>query len=272
MQFNSDMLGEVMRAHMSGASAEEMKAIYIRRNTLGISPDTPIYRIMELQYLCEDVRERCFSHVKIDASNWDDPTENPLLSRVYHDNDGSAITLDGVVDRFYGSCWSATKMDGIEEWAKFSRGRRSVRIESTPGRLLHAVMSLDNPFHMLHHFIGKVRYAGYDETEEYFSDANWEKHLDSLGQGIASSFLQLDESLSYEDEVRLLYDHAADPWPQQSVRICGHIAKVPFDWTAAIVRLDLSPFCPNGAEAELQVELRSIGLSCPMSHSTAKTT
>lgn len=272
LRFNADIVGEIIQADCRGASDKEMKDLYIQRNVFDIDLDAPVYRIMESQYFREDVSEKCLTYTKIDKSNWGDSSENPLLNRKFKDGvTGAALTLNGVVAAVYGSCWSATALDTLSEWAIFSRRNPSVRVQSTPRKLLNAAMSRDNKFYMLQHAIGKMCYATDVEIDAYFSDPNWEKHLDSLGQGIAASFLRLSENLSSEDEVRLLYDHYTEAWPKANVRIAGLFAKVPFDWPVAIDGVVVGPFVPDGGEALIRGEMQNFGINCTVSSSPTRT-
>lgn len=269
-RFNADIVGKIVQADCRDASHGEMRDLYIQQNVLDVDLDAPVYRIMELQYLHEDLREECLTYTKIDKSNWGDSSENPLLGRAFKDEaTGATLTL-GVVATVYGSCWSATPLDTQTDWAVFSRRNPSVRVQSTPRKLLSAAMSRDNKFYMLQHFIGKMRYATDAEIEEYFSDQNWEKHLDSLGQGIAASFLRLNNDLSSEDEVRLLYDHTDEAWPTTNVRIVDRFAKVPFDWLVAVDGVVVGPFVTDGGEAIVRSELQGFGINCPVSSSPTR--
>lgn len=271
-RFNTDIVGAIVQADSRGASPEEMRDLYIQRNVFEVDLDTPVYRIMELQYLREDLSGKCFTYAKIDKSIWGDSSENPLLDREFKDVvTGGSLTLNGVVSTVYGSCWSATALDSPYDWATFSYGNPSVRVQSTPRKLLNAAMSRDNKFYMLQHAIGKMRYATDVEIEAYFSDPNWEKHLDSLGQGIAASFLQLSEHLANEDEVRLLYDHSNEAWPKANVRVVGRFAKVPFDWSTVADSVVVGPLVPGGGEAMIRSELQGFGINCPVSSSPTRT-
>lgn len=270
-RFNTDIVGAIVQADCRGAPYEEMKDLYIQRNVFEVNLDAPVYRIMELQYLREDLVEKCLTYTKIDKSNWGDSSENPLLDREFKDDvTGGPLTL-GVVTTVYGSCWSATALDALSDWAIFSRRNPSVRVQSTPRKLLDAAMSRDNKFYMLQHFIGKMQYATNVEIEAYFSDPNWEKHLDSLGQGIAASFLRLNNNLSSEDEVRLLYDHTDEAWPKINVRIVDRFAKVPFDWLAAVDGVVVGPFVSDEDEAIVRSELQGFGINCAVSSSPTRT-
>lgn len=271
MRFNDNIVGQIIRADSLGASPQEMKELYIQRNAFEVDVHAPIYRIVRLEHLYEDLRDKCLTHTKIDKLGWGDSTENPLLDRSFVDEvTGNELTLNGVVGSVFGSCWSRSKLDQPDEWAIFSRLQPSVRLQSTPHKLLAAAMSIENPFYSLQHMIGKMRYQPEQEIEAHFGDPDWQKHLDSLGQGIAASFLILSEDLSNEDEVRLLYNHLDEPWARVNARLTGQFAKIPFDWGKAIQEVTVGPFVVNESMATLSAKLRELGITCPISIGAAK--
>lgn len=271
LRFNAEIAGAIVQADCRGAPDEEMRNLYIQRNVFEVGFDTPVYRIIELQYFREDLSEKRLTYTRIDKSNWGDSSENPLLDRTFTDVAGGVLTLNGVVARAYGSCWSSTALDTQAEWAIFSRRKPSVRVQSTPRKLLDAAMSRGNRFYMLQHCIGKMQYATDAEIEAYFSDPNWEKHLDSLGQGIAASFLRLDKNLSSEDEVRLIYNHSSEAWSTANVRLVDRFAKVPFNWAVAVDDVVVGPFAPDGEEAKIRSELPGFDINCTVSSSRIRT-
>ncbi|MGW7775693.1 hypothetical protein ACTWM0_22480 [Pseudomonas machongensis] len=270
-RLNQDIVGAIIRADSRGASPEEMRDLYIQRNALDVNLDAPVYRIMALEHLRKDLQEKCLTYTSINKSNWHDASENPLLDRCFTDDvTGLPLTLNGVVSSFYASCWSATALDSPFDWAMFSHKAPSVRVQSTPRKLLDGAMSRANRYYMQQHFIGSMKYVSAEEREAYFADPNWQRHLDSLGLGVALSFLQLSDELAQEDEVRLLYDHLQDPWPLANVRITGHFASAPFDWALVIDGVTVGPGVPNGGEALLRSELQGLGIDCPVTSSPSR--
>lgn len=269
-RFNDDVSGAIIRAHGKG-DIHLLRDLYIQRNALGADLDAPVYRIMEWDHFLGDLRQNCLTYMRIDKIGWQDSSENPLLNRKFYDPvSGEYLTLNGVVEGVYGSCWSSTASDG-KEWAVFSRNNPCLRVQSTPRKLLDAAMCRRNRYYMLRHFIGRMQYADATEIEAYFSDPNWEKHLDGLGQGLAASFLCLSEDLEDEDEVRLLYSHSADLWSRRHVRIHTTFASVPFDWQLAIDGVVVGPLVPNGGEASMRTELTQRGIRCPVTSSGRRT-
>src|SRR5688572_17274597 len=85
--FLTDSLrGRIMAATLNGASAAELKVLYIEQNSFQIPEATPIYRIFQFQYLSEDIRKEQLTHVRPKA--WGDPLENPLLNHEWREPTG----------------------------------------------------------------------------------------------------------------------------------------------------------------------------------------
>ena len=272
---DADIAGKIRRATFQGASMEEMRPLYIERNAFELALDAPVYRIIELQYFLEDWSKKRLTYSKIDKIIWKDSSENLLLFQKFKDEitDGQFPLFNEIVSRFYGSCWSATAFDTTSDnWAIFSRNNPAVRVQSTPRKLLDTTMSKKNKFYMLQHFIGKMRYAADVDIKEYFSDPNWEKYLDSNGQGIATSFLLLSENLSHENEVRLIYDHLGE-WSNDNVWVTADrcFAKVPFNWPAVIDDLVVGPLVSDGEKIMICKELKEFGINCTVSSSSTRT-
>jgi len=272
IQFRSEDQAAIVKADFRDAPAEELRQLYIRRNVLGMEPDTPVYRIMELKYFLEDLQGKKLTYTKIDKHSWGDSAENPLLGRKFLDEvTGGPLTLDGVVRNAFGSCWSTTEHDSPEKWAIFSRNNPAVRVQSTPRKMLDAVMSLDNSAYMHQHAVGKVRYSKQDEIEAHFSDTDWQGHLDSNGEAITASLLWLSEELSDEDEARFLYEHFNSPWSRDKVQFVKDRVSVPFDWAKAIDAVVVGPLVPAGSEGAIRNKLHEYGISRTVTSSAART-
>jgi hypothetical protein len=271
-RFNDDAVAEIVAADARQASPAEMKELYVKRNTFNVGLDEPVYRIVELRYFFEDLNGCYLTYTKIDKSKWGDSSENPMLNRPFPDPvTGLHLTLNGLVEKVYGSCWSSTPFDDPDQWAIFSRRQPSVRIQSTPRKLLTTAMHLGNSDYMHQHVMGRMEYGTDAQIEAYFADQNWQKHLDSLGQGIAASFFRLSESLQSEDEVRLLYDGMNNTWDKTKVKLVDHFAKLPFDWTSVLDAVVVGPFVQDGGEQNVRNTLHKHNVRCPVSSSLTRT-
>ena len=250
-----------------------MKSLYVRRNALDVDLDAPIYRIVPLDYLLDDIRSRRLTHTRIGRYKWGDPSENPLLMRSFVDpQSGQTLTLNGIVENMFASCWSIAPLDGVGDWASFSHGLPSVRIEATARRLLDAVMTDSNPHYSVQHSIGKVHYFSEADLIAYFSDPDYSKHLDSLGHGIHLTLMSLGLDMQPENEVRLVYDFIrSEPWVQQNVRLADeHHAQVPFRWPDTIQSIVIGPFVRPGGQKAAEQEFQKLGVVCPVSSSEVR--
>lgn len=243
---NLDIVKKIQQADFQGQSKEQMKPLYIEQNAFDVDLDTPIYRIMELQHLYYDVNNNVLTHVKACKETWGDDYENPLLQVEYtEDLTGEKLSLAGIVDDFFGLSWTYNDAECISNWKAFSYGNEAVRIKSTPRKLLNALMSLDDRFFMLHHYIGKVNYYDVDDLVQYFKQTHYSDHLDSLGQGAVLSLMALRNCFESEQEVRLLcsYDPSSSDWVAKNLTKPQHppLCRVPINWSQILDEVVLAP-------------------------------
>jgi hypothetical protein len=268
---NEEAIAAVIAADARGVGKDKMKPLYVARGIFDGDPDTPIYRIVPIEHLLTDIRSRRLTHTRISPVVWGDKAENPLLNRQYPDAvTGGTFTLNGVVENMFGSCWSLTALDGHYDWPMFSHGKPSVRVESTPKRLLSAAMNDGNPHYELQHAIGKVHYSTADELDSKFSGTSPDAYLDGLGHGIYLSLMSLADNVKGETEVRLACDFMPqETWVRQNVRIEGDFLRVPFDWTDVIRSVVIGPLVPEEDRDPIVQELRKLRISGPITISSA---
>ena len=126
-------------------------------------------------------------------------------------------------------------------------------------------MDLKNPYFMLHHFVARVEYSPLAEVDAYFSDPDYFKHFDSLGQGIALSAVKLPDDAAEEDEVRLIFSLSQDSeWAKQHVHVLEDFVLTPFDWGGALDKLVLGPHMQTRARDNVESQLRNLGIDCPI--------
>lgn len=269
---NLDAVAAVQRADALGQTMVQMKPLYVEQNAYDVELDAPIYRILPLDYWLEDIEASQLTHTRISADNWGDASENPLLNRKYRDEQtGGTFTLNGVVKDMFGSCWSRTARDIRETWSTFSHGKPSVRVQSTPRKLLTAAMHSNNPYYSLHHAIGKVEYLSRAALDAYSQDPNFENHLDSLGQGIALSLMRLHTEMEPEDEVRLLCNYMdSEPWVANNMRLTGEFLRVPFDWNGTVDSVLVGPRVETGGLHRIVHRLQRFGIACPVASSATR--
>jgi len=269
---NEAEIGAVVAADARDASRTEMMPLFVARNIYLVDPDVPIYRIVETDHLLDDIAHGILTHTRIGEKSWGDPLENPLLDRQFTDPlTGGPISLRPLVEDAFGSCWSCTPLDSPGHWGYFSYGRPSVRIASTPRRLLGAVMSEANPYSDLQHAVGRIQYVSEVEIEDYFGDADYSKHFDSLAHGIHLSLMALQTGLRDEDEVRLICDAMKnDSWQQKKLKLVEPFLKVPCNWQSVISGVVAGPFVGAGGEKDIQHKLHVLGIVCPVSSSPSR--
>lgn len=262
---NESARAMLVAAESQGWTRAQMKPIVVEGNIFDIDPDTPIFRIVETHLLFDDIGNGRLSHSAIGEDSWGDPAENPLKTQEFVDQvTGAPLHLDSMANDLYGSCWSLHPTATQEMWTYFSYRNPSVRIETTPRKLLDAVMDVDNNFISLQHFIGKMTYVDSGEFDRFFSDADYQKHLDPNGQRLALSAMRLPDDVQAEQEVRLVY--MADrnqPWTQR-VHFRSRFAYVPCQWAGVIQGVVVGSHVDPADVPALTAQLQLLGVTCPV--------
>lgn len=170
----------------------------------------------------------------------------------------------------YGSCWSLHTTATQEMWTYFSYGNPSVRIETTPRKLLDAVMDVDNNFMCLQHFIGKITYVDSGEFDRFFSDPGYQKHLDPNGQRLALSAMRLPDDIQAEQEVRLVYmADRGQPWTH-NVYFSSRFAHVPCRWGGLIQAVVVGSHVDPADVPALTAKLQLLGVTRPAIRSLSR--
>lgn len=265
---NETVRDKLVVADIQGWTRAQMKPIVVEANIFDIDPDTPIFRIVDTHLLLDDIAKCRLSHSAIGEDSWGDPAENPLKTQQFVDQvTGVPLYLDSLVNDLYGSCWSLHPTATQEMWTYFSYGNLSVRIETTPRKLLDAVMDVDNNLISLQHFIGKMTYVDSGEFDRFFSDPDYQKHLDPNGQRLALSVLRLPDGPQAEQEVRLVY--MADrnqPWTK-NVHFSNRFAFVPCQWAGLIQSVVVGSHIDPADVPSLTAKLQSLRITCSVSRS-----
>lgn len=237
-----------MAAALSNAPEADKKELFIEQCALNLPLHNPIYRIFQLAYLAEDIRKKRLTHMRPEV--WNDPYENPLASVTFIDSETrEPFSLRGITDKLFAQSWTYSPHESYDFWDEFGHLRTAVRVQTTVFKLLKGVMSLQNRFCMLNHFLGLVNYRTEAEIRAYLQSLTLADVLDSLGQGVALSLMTLRRSLSPEREARLVYWHQPqddNPWVAAHVRIENDRCRVPFDWNEVIDAVVIGPRVPAG--------------------------
>ncbi|QZQ51151.1 hypothetical protein K6L24_05000 [Erwinia persicina] len=264
---------KINRSNHLGASSVQLKPLYVERSIFDIDPDTPIFKIMRMRHFIADVQANCLTHMFPDQNIWVDPYENLLMKIQFTDSmTQQPIYLSGMMGNLYATCWTLND-ENQNDWLVFSGGEPAIRIESTPRKLLQALMNINDKYFMLHHYIGKVRYESEAEVMKYFHDPNYNKHLDALGQATALALMLLRDAVADENEVRLVYEYNEDatnnPWVKNNVKCTPqNLCHVPIDWSAVLDSVSISM---SSTPADLQsvlCTLTSANINLPVNKSS----
>jgi len=254
---NQTLWNEIRSQEVQGVEQARLKDLYVEFNVFDMKPDVPIYRITAAAHVLRDLNNATLTHTRINKTNWDDDKENPLLDRAFKTDQGELVTLE-ITRNLFGQCWSLRPLSG-PDWGAFRHGLPSIRIQSTPRRLLAGGMDATNRYYVIQHAIGKMIYKDQAEIDAFFADPDFTKHLDPLGALAMLSLLRLRSGLAVEDEVRLLFDyHAANEWDQQHVRLQEPRAAVRFSWRDAVTEVVGEPGLSASVLDQVRIALRLV--------------
>ncbi len=261
---NRTILDQIRAADIRGASASEMKRLYLQLCAIDLKLKEPIHRIFQLNYLREDIENKRLTHVRVSPANWGDPYENPLLRREFTENTGTTVSLEELCSSLFGICWTGDSQESHDQWNAFSHGKLALRVSTTAEKLLAGVMNIENPFYMLSHFLGKVSYYAQRDIDQWLQDSDYQDFVDSLGQRFASAMLVLRECFEEEQEARLLYWYSPkrNDWVRQHVKIEGELCRVPFDWRGVMDVVTTAPGISNYEFAEIQRFFGKLNVKC----------
>lgn len=158
--------------------------------------DTPIYRIMPIEYVLH-----IFEHNELYFPNickyWEDPYELFVYKQDYT-YQGYKLDNSDVLQHHYGQCWS-TRMNSDALWRIYSPDMKSVRLKTTPRLLLQTLYNNKNDEYVINY--GPVRYLKRQEIEDWlkinFSGSFSDKY-------VIESFFMKRNNFSHEDEVRII--------------------------------------------------------------------
>jgi hypothetical protein len=158
--------------------------------------DTPIYRIMPIEYVLHifEHNELYFPNI---CKHWEDPYELFVYKQDYT-YQGYKLDNSDVLQHHYGQCWS-TRMNSDALWRIYSPDMKSVRLKTTPRLLLQTLYNNKNDEYVINY--GPVRYLKRQEIEDWlkinFSGSFSDKY-------VIESFFMKRNNFSHEDEVRII--------------------------------------------------------------------
>lgn len=182
---------------------------YLNINAVNLDLTENIFRIFKYEYFIKDLIDKKLTLVR--PHTWQDPFENFLLNSQGQLDDGRIVNFDNIRDSFYSQCWSLREeCDGI--WRNYKgENEFAIKAKTTSKKLFNAIYDINNKFHCLCYFIGKVDYVSDNEIADFFKDKIDFNNFQS-GLELASTLLMKRKSFSYEEEVRIIvYDKTPNP-------------------------------------------------------------
>ncbi|KPA93731.1 hypothetical protein [Pseudomonas asplenii] len=260
---NQEVNNEIIRGDFQGKTSAELKGLYVKRNSLNVSPGEHIYRLFRIDYLLKDVKESTLSLVKVCPDSFDDPGENPLIDKKFMEN-GDEILL-GFLDCYYTLCWTDDPLDSRWRRDRFLRGRAGARVRVSLEKFMYQMMDERDRYFMLHCFAARVEYRSDEAMQALLSSNDYSVHLDSLGQGGALAVSTVTDFLEEEREIRIVYSYERDnAFVAEQVRLEGNLCRIPFDWTNIIEEINFDESVSKQEYEKLLAQLRSHGINCPI--------
>eukprot|EP01041_Mallomonas_annulata_P030406 gene30406-52533_t len=157
-----------------------LQPLYAEQNALGIDLSQKVYRLIEVDHLCGDIRAGHMTMANIGPLVWNDKLENVLRDAKFLDGKGPGkIEIRALMDSYYAVCWT-DQPESRNAWRHFGKQSTKVRIESTVGQLLAALMQRDDHFCSLRFHAGLVKYRPPAELIRWPNEITLDDLLDSI--------------------------------------------------------------------------------------------
>lgn len=174
---------------------------YLNINAINLDLNENIYRIFNWDYFINDLKNNKLTLMH--PHEWQDPFEFFLLNSRGQLPDGRLVGFEPIRDSYYGQCWSLKDdCDGI--WRNFKGSNNCVlKAKATSKKLFEVLYNINDPFHYISYFIGKVDYVTDDTITDFFKERI---NLGDFQSGIefATTLLIKRHAYAYEEEVRII--------------------------------------------------------------------
>lgn len=248
-----------------------LQPLYAEQNARGIDLSQKVYRLLEVDHLCGDIRAGHMTMANIGPLVWKDKLENVLRDATFPDGNGPGkIEIRSLMDSYYAVCWT-DQPESRNAWRHFGKQSTKVRIESTVGQLLAALMQRNDHFCSLRFHAGLVEYRPPSELTRWPSEITLDDLLDSTGKKLAQALAVVRNDYAKQREVRIIYNHIdQDKWAQANVTFAAHsgiptgLARVPCRWDDVINSITVRSNFPDASGTVLANTLASAGLNVPV--------
>lgn len=213
-----------------------------------------IYRILPLHRLIDGIRRGVSTVTRI--TSWEDTWEAALFRSNWTtlvDGDVTPVDTKRVMKRLYAQCWF-----GVEEsdamWRMYSCDKKSVKIRSTPRKLLRGFWDNyadDAPEQRFR--IEPVEYLNGDALLAKLEEIDL---LSFEGQG-DSLFLKREE-FACEREIRLIYRRFTDNDDNENIDLIEDYLPLLFQWNDAIDQIVFDPRLSHDEFEGMENELSGV--------------
>jgi len=177
------------------------KKEYMQINSINLDLNETIYRICKYDHFINDLKNKTLTLVR--PKLWDDPFENFLLNSIGVLESGVEVNLENISNSYYSLCWSLREeSDGL--WRNYKGTEDfAIKIKSTTHKLFNEIYNIEDNFHTLNYFIGKVEYVNDKQIIDFFNDKVDILNFQS-GVEFAQTILTKRKAFDYEEEIRVI--------------------------------------------------------------------
>ncbi|MEN8890464.1 MAG: hypothetical protein ABF239_03955 [Wenyingzhuangia sp.] len=237
-----------------GLNDNDYKDEYLEINSVDLDLNENIYRIFNYEYFLNDLKDNMLTLVH--PHKWQDPYENFFLNADGIRDDGLEISFENVKNSFYSQCWSLKEeCDGL--WRNYKGiNEFAIQVKTNAKKLFSSIYDINNTFHYLSFFIGKVDYLDNDEFAHYFDEKVDFNNFQS-GMEFATTLLVKRKPFAYEEEIRIIVKRESDTQHDNT----NDIFRIPSNLNDVIEEIVFDPWVTDIIFKEKSQELRALGYS-----------
>ena len=236
--------------NQNGNTDVQYKDEYLNINSVNLDLSEDVYRIFNYEYFLNDFKDKKLTLVH--PLEWQDPFENFFLNAVGKREDGMLVDFGPVRNSFYSQCWSLKKeCDGL--WRNYKgQNEFAIQVKTNTKKLFNSIYDINNTFHYLSNFIGKVDYVSDEEIMSFFNERVDFSNFQS-GMEFALTLLIKRLPFSYEEEVRIIVKAG------ESYDTTNSLLKIELDLNQIIEEIIFDPWISDEMFNDKTEELRNNG-------------